>query len=283
MTRTLSWLRPLLCGVAIGALGIAPGVSGGALAASFGYYEPLLSAAAHPFNALKTNLKTLLPLGIGIASGVLLFGQLLLRLFSTFPTGMRWMVAGLIAGTLPETAHRAVRAGGKRRTLRMVGLAAFLLGLFLFYGNVFPKIGTPTGFLEWATCGGIYALGTVVPGVSSSCILISMNAYEAVLSVLGGENFAAILPLLVGFSVVAGGLVCIVNALYTKSEALMQAAVCGFVAASIFPVVPPFQADKTGMLSLLLGLLAAAATWWGNGRFSRKDTSLYSKNRADFG
>ena len=129
----------------------------------------------------------------------------------------------------------------------------------MFYGTVFPNIGTPTGFLEWATCGGIYALGTVVPGVSSSCILISMNAYEAVLSVLGGENFAAILPLLVGFSVVAVGLVCIVNTLYTKSEATMQAAVCGFVAASIFPVVPPFQADKTGMLSLLLGLLASFA------------------------
>ena len=278
MTRNASFLRPLFCGVAIGALGIAPGVSGGALAASFGYYEPLLFAAAHPLKALKQNGKTLCLLALGIAGGILAFGRALLRLFEAFPAEMRCAVVGiilatLIAGTSAPPSHR-VRAWG-------VSAAAFAAGLLLFYGHLFPRMGAPATFYEFVLCGGIYALGTVVPGVSASCILLSMGAYEGVLAVVAGENWHALLPFAVGFAAVAAVLVCIVNFLYTRFFEAMSAAVTGFVAASVVPVLPPLSADKTGAVAVLCGLCGFAAALWAGGGAACKEKPLYSRNRGD--
>lgn len=278
MTRTSSVLRPLFCGAAIGALGIAPGVSGGALAASFGYYEPLLFAAAHPLKALKQSGKTLCLLALGIAGGILAFGRALLRLFEAFPAEMRCAVAGiilatLITGTSAPRSHRG-RAWG-------LTAAAFAAGLLLFYGHLFPPMGAPATCGDFVLCGGIYALGTVVPGVSASCILLSMGAYEGVLAVVAGENWRALLPFFVGFSAVAAILVCIVNFLYTRFSAAMNAAVTGFVAASVVPVLPPLSADKTGVVAVLCGLCGFAAALWAGGGTACKDKQLYNQNRGD--
>ncbi len=276
MKKYLIGLKPLGCGILIGTMGVMPGVSGGALAAAFGYYELLIFAAAHPLKALKNNTKTLCLLLPGIGIGVVLFGKLFLRLFAAFPTAMRCTVAGMILGTLLSTKRE--RYTIKTRVFRWsLSAVAFALGVFLFYGKEMPSLVAPFRFEEWMLCGGIYALGTVVPGISASCILLAMDAYEQTLAVLAGENMAAILPFFIGFGIVAAGLICIVNRLYTSHKTVVEAMTTGFVASSIIPVIPPIFPNKTGVMAALCGLMALAMTVG----IGCKEDALYSNKCAD--
>lgn len=270
MKGWLAETKPFWCGVLIGTMGILPGVSGGALAAALGYYELLIFAAAHPWKAFKSRKITLTLLAVGIAVGVVLVGRLFLRLFEAFPTAMRCAVAGTILATLlPVTAEKpSPKLRWKKGMLEALALA---VGLFLFIGNVVPPLCVPFRFGEWMLCGGIYAFGTVVPGISASCILLSMGAYEKVLSVIAGENLRAIVPFLAGFLLASAGLVCIVNSLYTAHKTAMEAVTTGLVVASVFPVVPPLSPDKFGVMAVLCGLLCFGATMTVRARHVCKD------------
>ncbi len=274
---SVDW-RALFCGVIIGALGIAPAVSGGALAALLGYYEPLLFAAAHPVKALKTNAKTLLPLGLGIVGGILVFGRVLWWLFEAFPSEMRCAVAGALVGALPAFVKDTVRNTFVSIKHVTAAIVTCICGIWLFYGGSFPNVGNPPTFSEWMLCGGIYAIGTVVVGISSSCILLSMGAYESVLLAISGGVPAALLPLALGFLLTAAVVVCIVNFLYTNHKTLTQFAVFGFLVSSILPVIPPLKPDKSGVLSLMLGLLCAAGSIWINESFSGKGNNFTAKS-----
>lgn len=282
MKRFCKLRRPLLCGVLIGVCGIAPGVSGGVLCVSLGYYERLLFAAAHPVKALKTDAATLLPLGIGIVFGMVAFGRGMARLFALFPSEMRFMVVGLIVGTFPDVVKQA-RATSARRGWWAMTAAAFVLGLWLWRGGGGITVSSPPTFAEWMLCGGVYAVGTVLPGVSASCILLSMNAYESVLTLIGGGDLPALLPFSAGFAAVAGILVCIVNLLYTRCAPLIHYALAGLLAASVFPIIPPLSADRSGVVSLCLCAASAAATLWLNGKTSSKGETLYGSTGRKIG
>ncbi len=274
MKRMRERRRPFWCGLLIGLCGIAPGVSGGALCVSFGYYERLLFAAAHPVKALKTDAAALLPLGVGIVLGMVVFGRGMARLFALFPEEMRFMVVGLIVGTFPDVLRQA-KATSARRRWWAVTAVTFGLGCWLWQGGGHLTVSATPSFAEWALCGGVYAVGTVLPGVSASCMLLSMNAYESVLTMIGGGDLAALFPFSVGFAAVAAILVCIVNRLYSRCAPLIHYALAGLLAASVFPVIPPLSADKSGAVSLLLCGMSAAGTLWLNGKTSRKDEELY--------
>lgn len=276
MKNCLAKTKPLWCGILIGTMGVLPGVSGGALAAALGYYELLMFTAAHPLKAAKTHKRTLFFLLPGIGAGIVLFGRVFLQLFEAYPTGMRCVVAGLILGTL-FSAERETQSKRERVTWATAATAAFGTGLFLFYGGLLLPLTLPFRFYDWMLCGGIYAAGTVVPGVSASCILLAMDAYEPTLAVVAGENIAAIFPFLVGFLAVAAILVCIVNRLYSKHRAIMDALCFGFVVSSVIPVIPPLCATKTDVIAVLCGLTAMAGT----AMIACKDRRLYTRERTD--
>ena len=274
MKRIYDSLKWLVCGLCIGGMGVAPGVSGGALAASFGVYPLLVDAAAHPISALKHKSATLLPLGTGMLLGIILFGQVVSYLFSAYEVVARCTVAGMMLGTLPKMTREAIDNNPRNKRFLGLSLFTFFVGLWLLRGGFLPKIHQNPSFCEWVLCGGIYAFGTVVPGISASCILVSMNGYENVLSVMAGRNLAALLPLFIGFAVAAAALVCIVNHLYTNHPTPIQFAVIGFLSASIIPVIPPITPDKTGVVATLCALLAAVGMWWAGEHATVKSKSL---------
>ncbi len=277
MKRSEAFWRPLLCGVLIGGLGVAPGVSGGALAASFGYYALLLFAAAHPIKAVKTEWKTLFPLGGGLVLGVVLFGRGLLWIFEAFPAEMRCAVAGLILGTLLLSGKK-VFAPPHRLRQGLLALGAFFSGLWLFYGNLFPTVRAIPRSSDWVLCGGVYAFGTVVPGVSASCILLSMDGYDDVLGLLAGEHPSALIPFALGFAAVAVCLVGLVNALYTRHQAVTSAVVFGFTVSSVVPVVPPLALNKASIVAVLCGFFTLALVCTG-----RKSGEIRERRLTDRG
>ena len=68
--RLWDWILRMGKGILIGTGFILPGVSGGALAAVFGIYRPMISFLAHPSRDFLRQALFFLPVGLGGLGGV---------------------------------------------------------------------------------------------------------------------------------------------------------------------------------------------------------------------
>ncbi len=92
----MNFIFDILKGIALGAGCILPGISSGVLCVVFGIYEKLVDSILNIFKDFRKNFLFLLPIFIGVAIGVLLFGNILKYLFSSFENTMKYVFAGLI-------------------------------------------------------------------------------------------------------------------------------------------------------------------------------------------
>lgn len=180
----------ILAGAAIGAGAIIPGLSGGILAVSMGLYQPMIEAIVGFFKAPKKNFKFLLPLGLGGAVGFVLFLFLIDGLFANYQTEIICLFTGLILGSIPSFLKDANEGKPFKKT-SLIYLAAgftfsfvlFLLG-FLTDNNIMGSAsGREVTPLLAVISGGIIIFGTVLPGISTSFILINMGLYEGFLDI----------------------------------------------------------------------------------------------------
>ena len=68
-------VKHFLKGIVAGIGGIAPGLSGSVLLVIMGLYEKTINALGTLFKHFKKNVKFLLPVGLGMVLGVLLFSK----------------------------------------------------------------------------------------------------------------------------------------------------------------------------------------------------------------
>lgn len=247
----------VLIGLLIGAGGVVPGVSGGALAVMMGVYDRLAHLAAHPKEAAR-QWRFCVPIGVGIIAGYVTPGRALAVFFTAAPSAARCLFIGLMAGALPRVWQMAAREGFRPRYGVYAVIGAVVGGLLLS-GRGLPTFTAPT-VPALLLCGVVLGVGTVVPGVSSSFILISMNAYGYVLAAIGGTHPDFLPPLIAGAAVSVALTVKLVDRLYHMFYSAFSFAVFGFLLASFVPVCPAVTFDRDGVLAILLGGLAAAVS-----------------------
>ena len=255
----------LLVGALIGAGGVAPGVSGGAIAVMLGIYDRMAHLAAHPTEAARA-WRFCVPMGLGILLGMVTLGRALALFFAAAPTAARCLFIGLMAGTLPSVWRAAARDGFRPRYFGYAALGAAVGGALLC-GFGLPKLPDPTA-PALLLCGAIVGIGTAVPGVSSSFILLSMDAYGYVLAAIGGARPDFLPPMLSGFIVSVTLTVKLMDVLYRRCYSAVSFAVFGFLVASFVPVCPAITFDRQGAAEVALGMLAAAVSLWASGGFS---------------
>lgn len=207
----------ILAGFVIGAGAIIPGLSGGILAVSMGLYQPTIEAITGFFKAPKKNFKFLLPLGIGGVIGFLIFMFLIDSLFANYQTEVVCLFMGLVIGSIPSFLKEANDGETFKKSNWIYIILGFafamtlvLLGLNSGESGIESTVAnrelTP---LLSAICGGIIMIGTVLPGVSTSFILINMNVYKSFMEVFTkffndpAHNFVLALFALIGILVVA--------------------------------------------------------------------------------
>ena len=167
-------LLRLVQGFIIGAGGILPGISGGVLSVIFGIYRPVMEVLAHPLNGLRRHLSLLLPVGAGAILGFLCGGGLILVLFDRSEKLATCLFIGLILGTLPSLWAEA-GAQGRGRGAYLSCAASFLaLSAVLLYAQYGAFYTMRPGFLGFLFCGLLWGLSLIVPGMTSSSILMAV-------------------------------------------------------------------------------------------------------------
>ncbi len=197
-------MKNFLKGIVIGLGAIAPGLSGSILLVIFGLYRKTITAISTLFRDLKRNILFLLPLGLGILLGIVLFSKLVDYLLLTVPMQTRYAFLGLILGSIP-LFYGEVKKQGFHKKYYICILGAFLVGIALFGFNrgLFPVVTNPDIF-QSVLLGLVVAASYIVPGVDSAAILSALGLYDLWVHSLATLDFGVLLPAAVG--VAAGAL-----------------------------------------------------------------------------
>ena len=237
-------------GAIVGTGAILPGVSGGVLLVAFGIYEPMMALLSHPRQSLKTYYKMFIPFLIGWGLGFTLLARAVEAMFQASAPVALMLFFGLICGTLPELIKDSEKSDAGRSWTPFVLTLALAYFLFCLLEQGKPA-HVQTNAVSFVICGLVWGLSLIIPGLSSSSVLLYMGLYEPMTAGIAALDFSVLLPLLLGLAITVASLARLVNNLYEKHYALVSRLILGFVVASSLKIVPS-EFENAGTLALSL-------------------------------
>ena len=161
-------------------------------------------------------------------------------------------------GGRPALWQEAVRDGFKPRYLWAMLPGLLLLVAMLSLGDrAQAAILTP---LQWLLSGGLYALGTVVPGLSASFLLIQLGWYQQTLLAFSRLMLPELLFFAAGFAAVLVPGLFLIQKVLERWAGYANFCILGLLAASVIPAVPAPQQGWMLVVDLLMlgmGLLVS--------------------------
>ena len=278
------WTVRLVTGLALGIACIIPGISGSLMAMSMGLYQPILSALTGFHKDVRGNARFLLPLVLGGGIGVLLIARALSSLAAHAQNEITVLFTGLVLGGIPELWKNATNpGGGKAVKSRLARAGLFAAGLaFVFAFSLLDRVFSPNGAalrfdgLAAALGGGISALALIVPGISSSFLLLYLGIYQPMMDAIASVRLRPLLFAAAGAVIVAAAIVKLTEWLFRKHTSASTFVVLGIVAASVAMIFdgPAFMARwpiHAALLAAGIGLAFLAARAFGGERFAKAE------------
>jgi len=195
----------MIKGFAIGSSMSVPGVSGGTMAILLGIYDRLISSISGFLKDIKNNFLYLFKFGIGACAGIGSLAFVIEWLLEKFPLPVSFFFLGAVVGGIPALSKKV----DKSRS-RIGASLYFLSGLiiviaigFIPTGNF--KITTGSGLAHYGMLlitGIVIALALVLPGISTSHMLLVLGMYDSMIAAITGFDIAFIA--LLGISTVIG-------------------------------------------------------------------------------
>ena len=253
----------ILQGAIIGVGAILPGISGGVLCVIFGLYKPVIEVMSNPFVNLKYHWKLIIPVALGVGLGFLGSAGAVSTFMEKNAAAGVCVFVGLILGMLPGLWKDAGQQGRTPASVpSMICSFGLFLALLLLLKSGDSMDITPDTFW-YGICGVAWGLSFVVPGLSSSSMLIFLGLYQPMLAGMARLDFSVLIPLGIGALAVVLTLSRAVNALFNKHYSLASHIILGIVAATTVVIVPTDFAGA-GQLAVcgacvIAGIVAAIA------------------------
>lgn len=276
--KSLSFIKDIFKGICIGAGAILPGISSGVFCVILGIYDKLVSSVLNLFKDFKKNFLYLLPFGIGAFIGIVLFGNLLKFLYTSYPMQTKYSFIGLILGSIPLMIKDVHKSRAFKKKYILYTIIAFLIGTIMVIleknnfslGSIFgitsnSLLDNFSGaniyanslktYLFIAVCGFFMSIGIVVPGISSTLILMCFGVYAKYLEAVSSLNILFLIPLCIGVCI--GGIIFLKLIKFLFDEFYIQTfySIIGFTLGSILVLYEPIGFDIAGIISILLFLV----------------------------
>ncbi|GHU74196.1 hypothetical protein AGMMS49992_14950 [Clostridia bacterium] len=268
------WLINALRALVLGIACILPGMSAGVIALSMGLYQPILTALVGFRSDKRGNAKFLSPLVVGIGAGVLLTARAMSAVFQRAAGSITVLFIGLVLGGLPALWRQATQGGADQPEMRRwsagnwtTNIILMVSGFSLIYlFGVLSRVATPTGtpriFEGWVAVlgGAIYAFALIIPGISSSFLLLFLGLYQPMMDVLGHPltRWRALLLVAAGGLACGAALIKVVEWLLRRFPIQSRFVVMGFVLGSVW-IVFSWDAFAAKLAIHLLMIIAGFA------------------------
>lgn len=257
----MNFLSNYIKGIFIGAGAIIPGISSGVLCVIFGIYEKLLNSILNFFKDWKQNIKFLTPFAFGGLTGIIIFSNIILFFFERYPEITSFTFIGLILGCIPSIFKICNSKEKFRLHYIMFFIVSFIVALLLIFlenslsSNIGIYYGDNYSFEFLLLAGFLMSIGVVVPGISSTVILMLLGVYETYLYAVSIINMRILFPM--GIGLLIGGFLCmkLIRFLLNKYHSQTYYSILGFVLGSIFILLPNIGFNTTGILSIAFCIL----------------------------
>ncbi|MCM1082920.1 MAG: DUF368 domain-containing protein [Clostridium sp.] len=188
----MNFFIDLIKGIFVGVANVIPGVSGGTMAVSFGIYDKLLSSISNLFKSFKKSVKTLFPIAIGMAVGIIGFTFIIPVILKSQPFITAAAFTGLIFGGIPMIV-KALKSGWDNDAHKSIAINVILFIVFTALAVALPFLGgdSESGILLTADfitiikmlfLGVIASATMIIPGVSGSLVLMILGYYFGVIN-----------------------------------------------------------------------------------------------------
>ena len=234
----IRWLRDLLCGVLIGAGAILPGVSGGVLAVVFDIYRPFMEVLTHPREAIPKYWRWFLPIGLGCAIGFLGFAKGIAAAIDVSSTVTTWLFIGLIVGTVPSLFREAGKEGRSIGSWVSMAVCAGAIFFSLFYVGKVICVTVEPNFWWYNFCGALWGMSLVIPGLTSSSVMMALGLYQPMLEGLARLDFLVLSACLPGMVLTILLLARLVSWFFRKHYPIAFHGIFGIVLASTLVIIP---------------------------------------------
>ena len=234
----IRWLRDLLCGVLIGAGAILPGVSGGVLAVVFDISRHFMVVLTQPREALPKYWRWFLPIGLGCAIGFLGFAKGIAAAIDVSSTVTTWLFIGLIVGTVPSLFREAGKEGRSIGSWVSMAVCAGAIFFSLFYVGKVICVTVEPNFWWYNFCGALWGMSLVIPGLTSSSVMMALGLYQPMLEGLARLDFLVLSACLPGMVLTILLLARLVSWFFRKHYSIAFHGIFGIVLASTLVIIP---------------------------------------------
>ena len=277
-SRIKNGIMRIVQGIIIGAGAILPGVSGGVLAVIFGIYRPAMELLTHPKRALARYWRMLLAVGVGWAIGFLGGGSVILALFHQSETVATCLFIGLILGTLPDLWREAGAQGRSRGSYVSLLVSFTLLFALLLVAQLGSFAEMPANFGGFLFCGVLWGLSFIIPGMTSSSILMAVGLLTPLIDGIAQLDLAVLVPWALGMIGVMALFARIVSRLFDTHYSIAYHAVIGIVLASTLIIIPTDFASTAEMVwGIACAILGAVLAYFGSKLQPQEDAEIEAK------
>ena len=240
-------------GFLVGIGKIIPGVSGAVIAMSMGIYDKSIEYICNFKNNKKESIKYLLPIGIGLILSVIFFSKIISFALNRFYLITMLFFIGLIIGGVPLIINKVQK---KNYYITIISFVILFVISISSIDNIYVVKNNLIDMFVFFVSGVVEAIGTVVPGISSTALLMVMGTYNIVITSIGNlNNIKVLLPFSVGLFIGLIVVVKIISYLFKRCEKGVYAFVLGVLLSSIVLLI--LQSFKFGFtfLELIIGLV----------------------------
>lgn len=212
-----TWCKSALLGFFVGLAVIVPGISGSTVAIIFKLYDQFLYAIGNLFKKFKACFAFLLPIGLGIALGVVLGFFTVQKLLDILPFAIVCLFAGLMSGAFPAVKDELKGAELTTKRVCLFALGVCLpvaLGCFSAFSasetgaqNLFDSVSV------WQVAaaliiGAVVGLTQIVPGLSASAFLMAIGWFASLMNSVSLEFWKSNPQIFFVYAAFGIGLLC---------------------------------------------------------------------------
>ncbi len=254
-------------GFIIGSSMAVPGVSGGTMAIVLGIYDRLLRAISGIRKDFKNNAWFLIRFGIGSGLGLVLLYELIGRLLEIFPIPVSALFFGAVIGGIPTLLSK-IKPEKATASFCITSVLWGLLGVAIVLGvanilDILKWLGvvaadvtslvsttgsiTVANVLLWVVTGLVISIALILPGISTSHMLIILGI-TSILSLPLPALLIIAVSLLIGIFSITKPLEWAMNR-FTRPT---YCVIIGFVIGSLWDIFEEYIIPGFGTLSV----------WW---------------------
>ena len=294
----MRFLVDVIKGMLVGVANVIPGVSGGTMMVSMGIYEKIIGVVNNLFKDIKKSILTLLPIGIGLVLGVVVFSFIIPFCLEEFPFPTCFCFIGLILGGVPAIIKPAKESLAKEGKKINVGHIVIFTALFALAVGMAAMNETETNSANFEltpifmiillAVGVISAATMVIPGVSGSLVLMILGFYGGIMSSISGFissvlafdwgaifHYTGILaPFGIGVIVGIFAVAKLIEWLFAKYPSYTYGGILGLIVASPVAIIIKMGNKNINLFTVGLGIVLLVVGTWFTYWFGKKTEGM---------